>query len=81
MRDFYLSEKELQQLRLAHKAERNRNSAYKINTIILLGSGWQLEEVKSALLLDEETLSTYVKKYKAGGIKELLTTHYPKKIS
>ena len=76
MRNFHLTDDKLNELRKAHKAERNRNAAYKMNAVILLGSGWSLEEVKSALLLDQETLSSYVKKYKDGGINQLLMTHH-----
>ena len=47
-------------LRSAHRAERNRRAAYKINAVILLGTGWTLAEVSEALLLDDETLRSYV---------------------
>jgi len=33
----------------------NASAAYKINAVILLGTGWTLVTVKAALLLDEET--------------------------
>jgi len=36
----------------------------------------QLQQVSEALLLDEETLRTYVGKYKDGGLKKLLKTIY-----
>ena len=62
MKGFELSKEELADLRRAHKSEHYKRSAYKINVVILLGSGWTLEEVKDALLLDEETLRSYVKK-------------------
>lgn len=78
MKGFALSQKELEILRSAHRdAKRtNANAAYKINAVILLGSGWTLEEVKDALLLDDETLRSYVEKYRAGGISNLLKTNY-----
>ena len=76
MKHFYLSKEEVNELRGAHSAERNRNAAYKINAVILLGTGWKLKDVKKALLLDDETLRGYVKKYQTGGIEELLDTHY-----
>ena len=76
MRDFWLTEPELNELRTAHRSERNRHEAYKLNAVILLGSGWKLKEVKAALLLDDETLRSYVQKYRAGGLKELLQSHY-----
>ena len=76
MQDFWLTNKQLLELRKAHRAERNRHAAYKINAIILLGSGWKLKQVKDALLLDEETLRSYVRKYQQGGIQALIDTHY-----
>lgn len=72
MKGFELSTDELTDLRRAHKSELYRRSADKIKSVILLGSGWTLEEVKAALLLDEETLRSYVKKYQEGGLPTLL---------
>lgn len=76
MKHFWLTTEELTELRIAHRAERNRNAAYKINAVILLGTGWNLKQVKDALLIDDETLRSYVEKYKSGGIKALTTTNY-----
>ncbi len=69
----------MQELREVHKAakrDRNVHLAYKINAVILLGDGWSVDEVVEALLLDHETLRSYVEKYKHGGISELAETHY-----
>jgi len=52
MRKFHLTPAQAEELRLAHRAERNRNAAYKINAVILLGTGWKLKAVKEALLLE-----------------------------
>lgn len=76
MKDFHLSKEEVKELRAAHRAERNRNASYKINAVISLGTGWKLKDVKEALLLDDENLRCYVKKYQSSGITELLETHY-----
>jgi len=73
---FKLSKDELIALRLAHKSEHYKRSAYKINAVILLGSGWSLSEVKDALLIDDETLRSYIKKYQDGGLAELLKVDY-----
>ncbi len=78
MNGFHLSKKELMTLEIAHKDAKRTNAsvAYKINAIILLGSGWTLKKVKEALLLDDETLRSYVKKYQEGGIETLIKTNY-----
>lgn len=76
MNGFMLSKDELATLKRAHKSEHYKRSAYKINAVILLGSGWTLAEVKDALLIDDETLRSYVKKYQEGGLSELLKVDY-----
>jgi transposase len=74
MRNFELSSKEIEALRFAHRAEKLKSKAYRINAVILLGSGWTVKQVSEALLLDEDTLSGYIKKYKEGGFSNLLNT-------
>jgi len=76
MKDFLLTSDELVVLKAAHKAERNLRAAYKMNAVILLGTGWKLKHVKKALLLDDETLRSYVEKYREDGIQKLILTHY-----
>ena len=49
MKGFYLTEQELIELRAAHREAKRRgasSSAYKINAIILLGTGWTFTKVK-----------------------------------
>jgi transposase len=76
MKDFWLSKEHLAQLRAAHRSEKNKHAADKIKAVVLLGSGWKLRDVKEALLLDDETLRSYVEKYKSGGVEELIKTNY-----
>lgn len=78
MNTFTLSKDELEILRSAHRDAKktNASAAYKINAVILLGTGWPLKKVKDALLLDDDTLRSYVEKYRHGGIGELLETKY-----
>jgi transposase len=76
MRNFDLTNEEVQELRAAHKSAKNKSDAYRINAVILLGSDWSLEEVVDALLLDDETLRNYVSRYKTGGLEKLLEHHY-----
>lgn len=80
MKGFYLSSQQLAELRIAHKSESNKRAAYKINAVILLGSGWKLKQVKEALLLDDETLRNYVEAYQDGGIENLLKTNHAGKL-
>ena len=78
MQEFSLSSEEIQELRAAHRSAKKHSAAdaYKINAVILLGTDWTVAEVVDALLLDEETLRNYSKRYKEGGLPYLLQTHY-----
>jgi hypothetical protein len=75
MKNFDLTSEEIQELRIAHKSVKNKADAYRINAVILLGTDWSLEEVVDTLFLDDETLRSYVKNYKIGGLEQLLERH------
>ena len=63
-------------LRQAHRRMRTRTAdAYRLNAIILLGTGWTQQAVSEALLLDDRTLRRYVQAYRQGGIDGLLESH------
>lgn len=59
-------------LRVAHRREKNKRKAYRINVLLLLNKGWTYTKVSDALFLDEETLRSYVKRYQKGGLEKLL---------
>ncbi len=71
-----LDKRELAELRLAHRQVRDVREAYRINAVILLGRGRTAPDVADALLLDPETVRDYFKRYKAGGVEELLRMSY-----
>jgi hypothetical protein len=50
--------------------------AYRINTVILLGKGRTGADVADALLIDPQRIRTYFKRYKKGGLDELLRMSY-----
>jgi len=62
MKNFQLSQEELIKLRAAHQGDRDKRSAYRMNAIILLGSGWTPKQVSAALLIDDSTIRFYVKR-------------------
>jgi len=64
--------KQVTELREAHRRALNVREAYRINAVILLSQGWKPVEVAKALLLDEDSVRTYFKRYKEGGINRLL---------
>jgi len=76
MKNFSLSEEEIQSLRVIHKGTRDKWAADRIKAIIALGREWSVEEVSEILLVDSETLRNYLKLFKEGGIAELTQRHY-----
>jgi transposase len=76
MQDYHLSEQDLLELRAAHRGARNSREAYRLNAVILLGSGWGVAEVASALLMDEDTVRNHFKRYKRGGLAGLTRMNY-----
>jgi transposase len=76
VRDYRLSDQELAELRSAHRQVREIREAYRINAVILLGQGRGVKDVADALLLDPETVRSYFKRYKQGGLDEVLRMSY-----
>ncbi|MGB5735270.1 MAG: helix-turn-helix domain-containing protein [Thiohalocapsa sp.] len=76
MQDYRLDKQELAQLRAAHRAARNARDAYRLNAVILLGSGWSPSEVAAALLIDDDTVRNHCKRYQRGGIAALERMNY-----
>lgn len=76
MQNYQLDPHELAELRAAHRAARAVREAYRINAVILLGSGWTAVEVADALLIDPDTARDYFKRFKKGGLAGLLRMSY-----
>lgn len=76
MTTFTLSQEEISGLKKAHRAAKNKRDAYRINTVVLLGTGWTIREVAEALLLDDETIRNYLNRYKTGELNALLNDNY-----
>ena len=76
MKNFQLSNTELETLRAAHRDCRDKRSAYRVNAVILLGCGGTTKQVADALLIDEGTLRSYIKRYRKGGVDKLLQDNY-----
>ena len=64
------------ELRAAHRRALNVREAYRINAVILLGNGRTAADVADALLIDPDTVRTYFKSYKKGGLDVLLRMNY-----
>lgn len=76
MVDYTLTSNELTQLRAAHRRTRDQREADRIKAVILLASGWRAEDVAEALLVDPNTVRTHFKRYRGGGLEELLKVEY-----
>ena len=76
MQDYRLDKQKLAELRAAHRAASNAREAYRLNAVILLGSGWSPSEVAAALLIDDDTVRNHFKRNKQGGIAALERMNY-----
>ena len=76
MLDYHLTEQELAELRQAHRQTRNVREAYRLNAVILLGRGRTAADVADALLIDPDTVRDYFKRFKRGGLDELLRMNF-----
>lgn len=76
MKTYQLTKKDLNRLRLAHHGEYDKQTADRIKAVYLLGLGWSVPEVATALLLSENSIRNYYESYQSGGIDHLLTYHY-----
>lgn len=76
MQNFELTDEQITVLRTLHRRTRDKRYADRIKAIVLLGTGWTLEKTAEALLLDQVTLSNYVKTYKEKGVDALLKMDY-----
>lgn len=76
MNKLTLTSAEIIALKQAHRACKDKRAADRIKAIYSLGTGFSVEDVVKILMLDEETLRNYVKRYQKGGINALITDHY-----
>lgn len=68
----FLNESERQELKELHGYEHERRYADRIKALLLWDSGWTLEEISEALLLDEKSVRRYRKLYEREGAERLL---------
>jgi len=76
MNDLTLTAEEIEILRQAHRACKEKRVADRIKAIYSLGIGFSGEDVAEILMLDDETIRNYVKRYQKGGIDELVADYY-----
>ena len=76
MVDYRLTSDELTQLRAAHRRTRDQCKADRIKAVILLASGWRAEDIAEALPVDPNAVRAHFKRYRSGGLGELLKVAY-----
>jgi transposase len=76
MTSFTLSQEEKDSLKASHRVTKKKREADRIKAIIFLGTGWTVREVSESLLLYEETIRNYLKRYKKGRLKALLKDNH-----
>ncbi len=76
MQDYRLTPQELGELRAAHRRMRDAREAYRINAVILLGTGWRVRDIAEALLIDPDTVRSHFQRFREGGITALLHMNY-----
>ena len=76
MKGFTLTGRQIDTLKKAHRRASHRRDADRIKAIVLLGTGWTLEQIAEVLLLDTGSLRRYVQSYEDGGKDALLLMAY-----
>jgi transposase len=76
MDNYTLPAWKIKQLKKFHKRLKQKHAAYRINAIILLGSGWTPSEVAEVLLISEGSVRTYFKDFQQFGKAELIKRDY-----
>ena len=72
MERFTLTQKEILALWETHRTTKEKKAADRIKAVYLLAIGYTVAEVAKVLMLDEDTIRNYTKRYSEGGIKKLL---------
>lgn len=72
----FLTEEEVVVLREAHRTIKDKKQADRIKAVLSLNEGFEYAHIAKILLLDETTLSRYVKRFREKGIEGLLECQY-----
>ena len=76
MENTRLSKNEIKQLMNYNRKVKTKSKSDRIRCLIYWGKGWSWKQIKEALFISDATIKSYLDKYKAGGIDELLSVHY-----
>jgi len=76
MEDYQLSQDQIASLKALHRTLRDKRLAYRVNAVILLGSGWSPSQVAEALLVDEKSIRNWFVRHDEGGEERLILLQY-----
>lgn len=68
--------KEINDLKSAHRRAKTRRDADRIKAVVLVGKGWTVAHVAEALLMDEDSIRSYWRRYRSGGLDALCKDEY-----
>ncbi len=71
-----LTKSERSDLEKLHRIENGRKFADRIKTILLLDENWKYSQISKILLLDDQTVRNYEKRFLQNGIEELLSNSH-----
>ena len=71
MLDCTLSTEQLAELRVGHRCTRDKREADRIKAVVLLATGWSVEEEAEVLLVDPNTVRAHFKRYREDGLEGL----------
>ena len=74
--EYQLSAANIHELEVLHRQIKVKRQADRIKAVVLLARGWSVRDVATALLIDEDTVRTYFKRYREGGLAKLLRMDY-----
>ena len=72
----FLDKNHRKELEAELSRERGRKHADRIRVILLLDKGWTYAKIAEALFLNEDSIGNYRRRYKEGGLEELLNDDY-----
>lgn len=76
MKTLILTADQTNELRRAHRLQKNKRAADRIKAVYLLSRGKTPREIAEVLMLDEDSIGNYRKRYEQGGVEALLKDNY-----
>ena len=76
MERYTLTDKQLADLKRAHRMQRKKSHADRIKAVVALANGWTPVQIADMLLIDEKTVRNYFDRFCENGVGGLLNDNY-----